>query len=322
MATTPFTTTTVANPGQALPRDRNWLPTTRNGQFWLGKAGNMVQLPSPDPGYQVGTTRAETLHTLIGGGTTVTRRLASKRTWPLTWKRIQRRDLQIVLGFYRGAWGDGPFLLIDPADVNLLGFDTSLCGARNGLIGSWAADASCTVVYDSTITSPIPPCGVLRWHGAGNGSILATGPRQAGTGNTLFDATFSPPVVQALARELSLYAWTASSTASARLVVQDGGGSGSGTTGSTVTLNTTPQLLAMNVAAGAFGTTGYIVPGLQCLTASAPDIFVSAAQFEYGVATPSAFGAGSAVPRVIIPAITRSVDRVWGSPIQLTLVQI
>lgn len=322
MATTPFTTTTVANPGQALPRDRAWSPTTRNGQFWLGKAGNMVQLPSTDPGYPQQPTRGEVLHQLISAGTTVTRRSGQRRTWTLSWKRIQRRDFEIVNGFYRGAFGDGPFLLIDPADVNLLSLDTSLCGARNGKIGSWAADSSCTVVYDATQTSPVPPYGVIRWHGAGNGSILATGPRQVGTGNTLFDTTTSPPVVQALQRELSMYVWTATGTANARLLVQDGGGTGSGTTGSTVVLTTTPQLLTMNVAAGAFGTTGYIVPGLQCLTPSAPDILVSVPQFEFGVATPSALAAGNSVPRVLVAAITPAVDRVWGRPVQLTLVQI
>lgn len=318
MAGTPFTTTAVTFPGQALPRDKAWSPTTRNGQFWLGKAGNMIQLPSTDPAYAVVVTRGDVLHGLIGAGSTVTHRAHQKRAWTITWKRIQRRDFEIVNGFYRGIFGDGPFCLIDPADVNLLGLDTSMCGARNGKIGSWTTGGADTIAYDSTITPPITPCGVLRWHGAGNGSILAAGPRSGAS--VIFDATSSIPLVQALQQELSVYAWTASGVANVQLVLNDGVSATAAS--STVGLTTTPQQLALNHAAGAFGANGYLILTVKCLTASAPDILISAPQLEFGVSTPSAFAAGSDAPRVVIPPLTRAVDRVWGKPMSLTLAQI
>lgn len=318
MATTPFTTTTVSSPGVALPRDRNFAPLTKG--FWLGKAGNMIQLPAPSIGYGAGHTRAETQHALIGGGITVTKRLHAKRTWPMNWKRVQNRDLQVLLGFYRGAFGDGPFVLIDPADDNYLSLDSSLCGARNGAIGAWTVKSPETLVYDSTITSPVLPCGVLRWHGAGNGSTIAVAPRD-GSGNVIASTTESVPLIQAMAQQLSVYAWTASSVANAQLGLNDGVAATafSGTVG----LTTTPQRLTFNHAAGAFGSNLYAMLVVKCLTASAPDIFVSAPQFEYGVATASQFAAGSNAPRVVVSGPPgNSVDGLGASPFQLMLTQI
>lgn len=318
MSTTPFTTSTVAFPGVALPRDRNFAPLTKT--FWLGKPGNMIQLPAPGIGYGAGHQRAETLHALIGGGVTVTKRLHAKRTWPINWARVQNRDLQVLLGFYRGAFGDGPFVFLDPADDNYLSLDSSLCGARNGAIGAWTVKSPETLVYDSTVTPPVLPCGVLRWTGAGNGSTIAVAPRD-GSGNVIADTASSVPLVQALAQQLSIYAWTASGTVNAQLGLSDGvaATSFSGTVG----LTTTPQRLAFNHAAGSFGVNLYALLVLKCLTASAPNILVSAPQFEYGVAAASQFAAGSNAPRVVITAPPgNSVDGLGASPFQLMISQI
>lgn len=318
MSTTPFSTTTVTYPGQALPRDRNFAPLTKG--FWLGKPGNMIQLPAPAIGYGGGHQRSETPHALIGGGTTVTKRLHAKRTWPLTWQRVQNRDLQVLLGFYRGAFGDGPFVFIDPADDNYLSLDSSLCGARNGAIGAWTAKSPETLVYDPTITSPVLPCGVLRWHGAGNGSRVAIAPRD-GSGNVIPDPLASIPLIQAVPQMLSIWAWTASGTASCQIVISDGVSASTG--GPSQTLNTTPKQLLLAHPAGGLGANQYLVFNVQCATASAPDIFLSAPQFEYGPTVASAFAAGSGAPRVVIAAPPgNSVDGLGASPFQLNLAQI
>lgn len=320
MATTPFSTSTVTYSGQALARVKAAPSGMRT--WWLGKAGSLIQLPYPSNGYEIPSSSQETATTLLSGGTAVTRDRLSKRSWQLTWARIGGRDLQIVNGFYKRVFGLGPWCFLPPEEVNRLDLAMSMCGALNGALEGWNATGG-TIAYDSTVTSPVPPCGVLRWTGAGSGSLLVAGPVVSGTPTP--DPLVSIPYLPAEPVTVSMWAWTASSTAS--VIVRASGRLANGTvsteaSSSSITLNTTPQLVSVTAAAGALGSSQYPLPVLRCGTASAPNILVSAPQVElYSSAT--SWAAGSGVPRVTIPAApTRAVSALLMANVAMTLAEV
>jgi hypothetical protein len=236
---------------------------------------------------------------------------------------LRGRDLQVVNGFYLRAFGPGPWCFLAPEDVNRLPAGASLCGSLNAVAEGWVATAG-TIVYDATQTAPIVPSGVLRWSGATNTSqagvgTLLTGALSANTG-------LACPYVAALAACGSLYVATATGTASVRaqlLGINSAGAVVATINGSTVTATTTPQQISAPTAAGGGSTALYWVLAIECLSSSAPDLLISCAQLEVGVTTPSAWGAGSGVARVIIPAgFDAPVDASTARNLTLTLGQI
>lgn len=325
MATSPFSTASFTYPGQGTPRDRAYSPTYR--PFWLGPPGALVQLPAPATSYEADPDRGEVAHKLLSGAAGVTRRLHEKRTWQFTWKRLQGRDLQVLQAFYRGAFGDGPFCLLQPSDRNKLSLDSSLCGTRFALLGQWSISTGVPVV-DLTQTANIAPGSWMKWTSPVNTSRLFLGSQPAGvfTPDLLSAAAYVPDA----AWTASMWAKTATGTATVScdmLGLTAAGSATPVTTSHTYTLTTTPQLLQVTVAAGAGGwspsATPYILPSLKCTQASSPNIFVTNAQLEYGVSTASAWEAGAGFPRVSISAPqTRAVDGLYASDVTLQFSEI
>lgn len=320
MATTPFSTTAVTFPGQGLPRDHSYTNALR--PFWLGLPGGMVQLPSPSLGYEVSATQGESVTTLMGGRTAVRYQAEEIRSWALKFPKLYGRDFEIVHGFYRRLFGNGPWCYPAPEDTNRLTAAQSLCGNLNDVAEGWTPTAG-TVAYDSTLVPAVLPSGVLRWASATNGSRLVAGNAVAGLATA--DPKTSIPYISALPATGAVWAWTASGTVSARVrlsgVAADGSTVVTTINGSTVTLTTTPQQIFATAAANAFTTAWWLFVDLQCLSASAPNILMSNALVDYRSNVPD-WTIGRGVPRVVWPAgPSDSVSSMFSRDVAMTLAQ-
>jgi hypothetical protein len=272
----------------------------------------MIQLPDVDPGWSNPIGRNPQAKTLIGGGTATVRALNPRRAYPdLTWSLSNMTEAATLLGFQTGAWGPGPYALLDPAWDNLLDLDTSLMGSRRGVLTGWATAAG-TVAYDPTITPFTIPSGVLRWSGAGNGTGMCAGVISGGFTEAI--AATATPYVGTEIYTASVWGKTASGTALCKVGV---GGRTSpvsvhtNVSGSNVTLNsTTWQQMTVATTAGFAAGADFSILTLTCGTAAAPDILLSCPLLKIGALTTWVFGLGC--PRVSITAASPTTTPLIG----------
>lgn len=261
----------------------------------------MIQLPDVDPGWSNPIGRNPQPKTLIGGGTATVRALNPRRTYDLTWSLSNMAEAATLLGFQTGAWGTGPYALLDPAWDNLLDLDTSLMGSRRGVLTGWATTAG-TAAYDPTIVPSAVPSGVLRWAGATNGTMLCAGSVAAGLTEAI--VTTAAPYVGTEIYVASVWGKTASGTALCKVGV---GGRTSPTSlhtdvsGSNVTLNsTTWQQMTVATTVGFAATADFAILTLTCGTTTAPNILLSNPLLKIGALTGWVPGLGC--PRVSVTA--------------------
>lgn len=287
----------------------------------------MQRLPPVDWQYQPSFTSGGTTTTLASGGTAVQRPLETKRQIPLTWQYLTPAQVDVVDGFYWRSWGNGPFVLLDTAWPNLMRFDTSLMGARRGVMVGWAATVG-SFLYDSTIPAFQPPSGAGRWIGAGSSSVLGDGPLVSTAIEA--DPAYACPYVTDQPYTFTIYGKTVSGTAvvTARLSGRNAAMTfHADHAGTSVTLNSTAyQRMTVSVAAGAFSATScqYVIPTLLCSTGSAPNIVLSNPQLTL-TAAPVAWVSGRGCPRVVVPADSTSRPLFAGGNNQsasLTLMEI
>lgn len=275
--------------------------------LYVGKPGNMQRLRLPDINYQANYNRAENVMQLASGGVAVTRRPKTKGSWVFNLSGLTADTANIFNAFYRGAMGLGPYVLLDPANRNMYTDDTSSMGSQFGAVSGWSTSvSSSSLTYDTSgLVEPFVESGTLNWTGAGNGSAISA--MGAWSGATLVpDVNVAPIYLLDQVALGRLYARTASGTASVTLNTLGVTANGTITllgTSVTATLNSSGWTqLAAPLAAGS-ATSLYILPILQCNTASAPVIQVSCADLQYGVtaATAKPWVLGSGSPRVVIP---------------------
>lgn len=319
---TPFVVDTVAFQGVGQPKVRQAVAGSRG--WWLGRPGStsgMVQLPFPSLGYELPSSSGTVAKTSLRGTTTTMRRRNRTRSWRLHWDRMAGADFGRIDGFYLRLFGVAPWALVTPQDVNRIGAYASLCGAGNGAVEGWAVSAG-TLAYDSSVTPLVPPCGVMRWSGAGSGSLLVCGTVPAGVPTP--DVATSAPYLPAEPLTFQCWAWTATGTAA--VVARASGRQANGTvatelSASSVTLTTTPRLLWVTAGPADLGTSPYVLPVLRCGTGSAPDILITAPQLTY-LDGPVDWATGSGVPRVTMSdEPTRSVDGLFMSAVTAVLAE-
>lgn len=321
-ARAPFVADTVAFQGVGQPKIRAAVVGSQG--WWLGRPGSaagMVQLPFPSLGFEVPSSSGTVASASLAGATTTFRRRNRTRSWQLHWDRMAGADFARVDGFYLRLFGVAPWALITPLDVNRIETYASLCGSGNGAVEGWAVSAG-TIAYDASVAQQVPPCGVMRWAGAGLGSLLVNGTVPAGTPTP--DVSSSAPYLPAEFAAFQCYAWTASGTASiaARLSGRQADGTvATELTATAVMLTAAPQLLTVVAGPGDLTTSPYVLPVLRCGTGSAPDILVTTPQFTY-LDGPVDWITGSGVPRVTMrDEPTRTVDGLFMSAVTATLAE-
>lgn len=292
-------------------------PTTLK-TVYLGRPGSMTQIWCPNSGYSAPLVRAATAHTLAGGGTAVTRRRKTRRTYALAWTGLTPELADPILAFYTGLMGLGPFCLVDPAWRNQQSLDVSTFGQAVGAIVGWATPIGDTQpVFDASLTPFAEASGVARWNSAVNAHVLFEGSNLAGVYTP--DLTNAVPYLPDQSNVITVYAKTATSTCSVILkafgLTAAGSASPVNVAAGAVTLTTSYQRLTVVVPVGAAGwsaaATPYISAALMCNQTSAPVIHVSNAQIQTGPSTADPWVAGLGVPRVVIPDPADSNVDVW-----------
>lgn len=284
----------------------------------------MIKLPYALRGYDQPFDRSVTATKLIAGGTAASAQLNARRTFTLSWHYLTQAEVATVLGFYSRAWGIGPYALLDTSWDNQLRLDTSLFGARRGVLTAWTPTAG-TATYDSTVTAFALPSGTLRWSGAGSGSVLGEGSLIAGfieasTSNAVPYLTDQPYTA-------SIYARTASSTATITMRVS--GRNGAQTvhvdTAGTATPITSAgwTRITATASAGTLTNAQFVIPTVLCGTASAPDILLSNPQLQLASAV-TGWVPGVGVPRVLpIDTVPNPVNVIGeGRDMTMTLAEV
>lgn len=275
---------------------------TQLNSYYLGVAGSMQLLRIPDLGVAGPLSRGEVTHALISGGTAVTRRLRARRVYQLGFTGCTPDTAATLVGFYAGDFGDGPFCFVDPAWRNALRDDASTFGARGQAVSGWVLSnpGAETLTYSSAVAPFKTSSGVAVWAGAGNGSRLGTGTFNG----TVYvpDTSVAPPYLTDRTNPARVYVRTASSTASVsvRGLAVAADGTVASTTTTTITATTSWQAYTAVIPASV--TAAYVVIDVLCNTASAPNIYLSCADVQYGVTAPAGWVGGIGIPRVVVAA--------------------
>ena len=278
--------------------------TTQLNAYYLGTAGAMQRLRVPDDAVQGPLNRGEVAHTLLGGGTAMTRRAKTRRNYQVSFSGCTPDTAQILVGFYAGDFGDGPFMFVDPAWRNALSDQVSTFGARLQAVGGWtlSSPGAQSLTYSTSIAPFETPSGTAVWAGAGNGSRLGMGTWNG----SLFtpDTATAPPYLSDRTNPASVYIRTASSTASmsVRGLAVAADGTVASTTTTTLTANSSGWQRYTAVVPASL-TAAYVILDILCNTASAPNILLSCADVQYGVTVPQGWVGGLGIPRVVIAAM-------------------
>ena len=284
----------------------------------------MVQLPNPPRGYTNPTDRHVNTQTLISGGTATARAINSRQAFQYQGEWKNQVEADTIRGFYTGAWGTGPYVVLDPSARNYLPFDVSLMGGRRGVLTGWTPTVG-TIAYDSTIVTNDPPGGCARWIGAGATSLLSQGVVAAGVPEA--DVTTALPYVATEPYAVQVWGKTASSTASVRVRVSARNAAQSLHTdvnGTPVTLNSsTWQQMTATASAGFAAGAQFVIITVACLTAAAPNILLTSPQIELAAAV-TGWVAGTGAPRCsVTDTLDSSVQVVQlGRSLQLSLREI
>lgn len=287
---------------------------------YLGTPGAMQQLQSPNGPLDAPPGRGEVVHTLINGGTSVTRRLHAKRTYTLPYTSLYTADADTVLAFYQGLYGEGPFVLIDPTKRNVLGLDTSTASVRVGSLVEWKPSTG--TVITSTNTPPVGvPTGVLNWDG-----LAASATIMPGSVASTADTAHAPVYLPTEAHTISIYL---SASTSATVTLQAAGCNAAGAV--TVTSNTASaalttswQRFTVTVAkgAGAYAACAFLLPRILLGGTVPSNVYLAGAQLEYGTAA-TAFQPGYGSPRVMFTQSPGYSAPVFGyADLSLTLAEV
>lgn len=261
---------------------------------YLGKPGAMLQLPAPRT-LSAPPARGETVHTLLSGGTAVTKRLHAKKTFALDYSISTSTVADLLAGFYLGLYGNGPYVFVDLTVRNVLGLDVSTVGVRTQAALDWIQS---TGTLARATGAPVGGSGVLTWT-----SLAASATLQPGLVANTANIAKAPAYLPGEPVTVSLYAKASSSvTASLQLTGYDTAGAVLVTSAATsMSLTTSYQRFTVTIAAGAgaFASAFYVLPRIV-LGASVPtSVSIAAAQLEYGDVV-SAWQPGNGAPRVVI----------------------
>jgi hypothetical protein len=88
-----------------------------HGYPYLGPAGAILQLPSPEPGYEATDLLRGAVHELLGGGNVRDRIGSVRRRFQLRWPTLSDTNWSLIRTLVRMP---GPYRYLDPLELNLL----------------------------------------------------------------------------------------------------------------------------------------------------------------------------------------------------------
>lgn len=245
-------------------------------------------------------SRGTVTNTLISGGVSTQRKRYTKSAYPILWKYRGPADIDLLMSFFDGRQGGGPYCLVDPSWLNYLPPNVAGMGSVLGALPEWAP----TVGALATSTAAGPAgflSGVASWSSAVNTSVLWMGL------NNVIDGTWLPPIITGKSHRMSIWARVASGSATLTAAVPYGVGGSAPIGNATVTapgvaLSGTWQEVSALVASGFNWSTGdYLGMKLTVSSASTPVIQLAAPSMQYdSSAALSPWVSGIGVPRVLI----------------------
>lgn len=190
----------------------------------FGVPGGLVLLGSVGRGFDVSLDLPTVVHEIAGsrGGRVVQRMGAEKRTFQWSKDHLSQDDLSVLEAFALGAYGPGPFVLLDSARRNLLSANqstgTDALGDTTGFVALAGTISSSTVQADQGLRS-------LAWAVTAANQQVMTGYLGSGYGDGGYgyggyggiDAVLDIPVLPSTAYSAGVRARLLGSTGTARL---------------------------------------------------------------------------------------------------------
>jgi hypothetical protein len=103
--------------GVTVPPSGGGATPVPHGYPYLGPAGALLQLPSPEPGYEATDLLRGAVHELLGGGNVRDRIGAVRRRFQLRWPTLSDANWSLIRTLVRMP---GPYRYLDPLELNLL----------------------------------------------------------------------------------------------------------------------------------------------------------------------------------------------------------
>lgn len=251
-------------------------------------------------------SRGTVVQTLASGGVAIQRKRAVKSTYPITWLIRGQADVDLLMSFFDGGQGGGPYCLVDPSQQNFLPPNVARMGAVLNGVPEWTPTVGAIAVSAAVGPTGLLS-GVMAWTGSANASILYMGL------SNILDGTWLPPVLTGLSHRMSIWAKLASGTGTltAAMLYGVAGATSSGAATATApatALNTSTWVEVPVAVASSFSwpsTADYVMLKLTVSSATSPSILLAAPSMVYDTAASasalSPWVAGIGVPRVVIP---------------------
>ncbi len=274
--------------------------------IYFGRPGSLVTLHHPRGGLRTTRERPVGQFRPGDGGYASERRLHGARKYMLGYESLSREDFHVLLAYDQGHYGVGPWVLLDPGQVNMLTVNQS--GATSHLnetenfsvAGSgWAIASSASLVRRGTRSLVM-----AATYADQTGTLSLDSPYRGWHGIPVADRD----------HVFGFYARTAVDSAisvAARIVYLDvNGATLSTTTGSTVVAGT-GAWSQVYVAANADATAAYCNLSVIASGASAGALlYLDEFQFE-AASTPTSWTPGTGVLPVVIESLDESWSFLW-----------
>ncbi|WP_213451597.1 hypothetical protein [Rhizomonospora bruguierae] len=130
--------------------------------IFLGRPEALHALPYPRGGADITRARTRAAFTLGSGGIRMAQLPGGKRRFSYAWQSLDMATYAIIQAFDQGHEGPGPFVLLDPSQVNMLTDNQSAAtSVRNDTRNFTVSGSGGTLASDATINERGPAS--LRW---------------------------------------------------------------------------------------------------------------------------------------------------------------
>jgi hypothetical protein len=157
----------------------------------FGRVGALTLLNSVGRGLDVSLDLPGVLHEIAGsrGGRVVQRMGAEKRTFTFSKNHLTADDLSVIEGYALGAYGPGPFVLIDSARRNLL---TANVSSGSDVLGDTTGIRALTGSISSTTVQAAQGVRSIAWPVTAANMQVMTGAAAGGVADPAVDIPVLP----------------------------------------------------------------------------------------------------------------------------------
>jgi hypothetical protein len=261
---------------------------------YLGMPGAMRALPSPRPGSTLGApSMGDAVSTALSGTTKTFRNIYPRRTFSLNYTYLDACDAGLLLNFYEGLYGLGPFILVDSSRRNMLPVDVASCGKRSYASHGWTVSTS-SLTRGSGPPEDVPDSGVLEWSSPSAGAIMQPGVT-ASTADPLTAAPYLSPEF------CTVSAWVKAATATTtalHLGGFDSDGAFVASLSSSVSVGASWRWVSVTAGPYEAALAGSVFVAPRIVAASGVHLSVAGVQLEYADG-PNPWQSGAGCPRVV-----------------------